>query len=98
MGKIVKGERVVIGGDLNGHVGKDRAGFEEVHGGWGVGARNEAGRAILEAAVAHELVLMNTWFERREGQLVTFSRKDCKTQIDYILVKKDHRKECKITR
>ena len=94
MGKIEKGERVVIGADLNGHVGRESAGFEEVHGGWGFGTRNEEGRAILEAAVVHELVVVNTWFERKEGQLVTFSRQGCETQIDYMLVRRDQRREC----
>jgi len=94
MGKIEKGERLVIGADLNGHVGRERADFEEVHGGWGFGTRNEEGRSILEAAVVHELVVVNTWFKRREGQLVTFSRQGCETQIDYMLVRKDQRKEC----
>jgi len=40
------------------------------------------------------LVVVNTWFERKEGQLVTFSRQGCETQIDYMLMRRDQRREC----
>ena len=33
-------ERLVIGGDINGHVGESVEGYEESHGGWGYGIRN----------------------------------------------------------
>ncbi|KAL4181233.1 hypothetical protein AMTRI_Chr12g236160 [Amborella trichopoda] len=34
---IPNGERTFLGGDLNGHVGKDSRGYEEVRGGYGFG-------------------------------------------------------------
>ena len=34
---IGPGERVLIGGDLNGHVGAESSGYEDVHGGFGFG-------------------------------------------------------------
>ncbi len=36
MQTVTRSERVVIAGDLNGHVGIDRAGYNKVHGGHGV--------------------------------------------------------------
>jgi hypothetical protein len=33
-------EKLFIGGDLNGHVGSTRVGFDGVHGGFGYGSRN----------------------------------------------------------
>ena len=33
MGKVVKSEKVLVGGEFNGHVGSDMGGFGEVHGG-----------------------------------------------------------------
>jgi hypothetical protein len=39
-------EKLFIGGDLNGHVGSTRAGFDEVHGGFGYGSRNQEGEGI----------------------------------------------------
>ena len=37
---IDSGERLLICGDLNGHVGSEIDGFEGVHGGFGFGKRN----------------------------------------------------------
>ena len=34
-------EKLFIGGDLNGHVGTSRYGFDSVHGGFDFGERNE---------------------------------------------------------
>ena len=34
---IPESERIFIGGDLNGHVGKTSGGYERVHGGYGFG-------------------------------------------------------------
>ena len=37
MEKVVKSEKVLVGGEFNGHVGRDMGGFGEVHGGLGLG-------------------------------------------------------------
>ena len=37
-------EKLLIGGDLNGHVGSTNVGFERVHGGFGYGSRSQEGR------------------------------------------------------
>ncbi|XP_066963164.1 uncharacterized protein [Macrobrachium rosenbergii] len=41
LSEIPAEERLIIGGDMNGHVGRTREGIERVHGGWGVGERND---------------------------------------------------------
>ena len=43
----VKDEEVLVGGDLNGHVGRSTDGFEGVHRGYGYGVRNGEGERIL---------------------------------------------------
>ncbi|XP_071687582.1 uncharacterized protein [Rutidosis leptorrhynchoides] len=57
--------RLLIGGDLNGHIGTDVEGYAGVHGGFGYGVRNEEGLSILEFAVTHDLAVVNS-FSRRE--------------------------------
>lgn len=42
MQEIPIAEKVFLGGDLNGHVGRSRENFESVLGGFGVGERDEA--------------------------------------------------------
>ena len=88
---IPEKEMVMLGGDLNGHVGEDKDGFEGVHGGKGYGNRNEEGEMILEFAVAHGLVVMNTCFEKEISKKVTYESGDCRTVVDYILVRQRDR-------
>ncbi|GKB06784.1 retrovirus-related pol polyprotein LINE-1, partial [Tanacetum coccineum] len=56
-------QHLFIGGDLNGHIGTTTDGYTGVHGGFGFGARNEEGRAILEFATAHDLVYAEVTLE-----------------------------------
>ena len=71
MGKVVKSE-VLVGGDFNGHVGSDMGGSGEVQGGFGNGQTNDGGIRLLHWAVGKGLLLMNTCFQKRKSQLITF--------------------------
>ena len=53
-------EKLFIGGDLNGHVGTSRHGFDSVHGGFSFGERNKPGNSILDFALSYDLILANT--------------------------------------
>ena len=46
-------EMLLIGGDLNGHVGENTVGFEDVHGGHGYGNQNPDGVRILDFCLAN---------------------------------------------
>jgi hypothetical protein len=54
-------ENIFVGGDLNGHVGRDADGYDGVHGGYGYGKRNTEGEMMLEFATAMELIVCNTF-------------------------------------
>ncbi|ESN90233.1 hypothetical protein HELRODRAFT_182739 [Helobdella robusta] len=54
--------------DLNGHVGEKTDGFDNVHGGFGYGKRNEDGNRILEFAESHGFYLLNTYFRKSCNQ------------------------------
>lgn len=41
---------------------RDSQGYEEMHGDWCFGERNLAGECIIETALAHDLVVINTLF------------------------------------
>ena len=64
-------EIVIPCGDWNGHVGREAAGYEGVHGGSGYGERNADGDRVLEFAVANDFVIGNTFFVKKE--IVTLS-------------------------
>jgi len=82
-------EKLFIGGDLNGHVGTTNTGFETAHGGFGFGSRNPEGEEVLDFAVAFDLMLANTFFQKRESHLVTFSSGQHTSQIDFILTRRE---------
>ncbi|XP_059389804.1 craniofacial development protein 2-like [Carassius carassius] len=74
---ITTDEHILVGGDLNGHVGEDRGGYDQVHGGQGLGTRNDEGARILDCAEAHDLVVVNT-----------FTSGGHRTQIDYWMIRR----------
>ncbi|GJW50259.1 retrovirus-related pol polyprotein LINE-1, partial [Tanacetum coccineum] len=88
-------QQLIVAGDLNGHIGANADGFSSVHGGFGYGVRNEEGRSILEFAAAHDLVVVNSFFKKRDAHLITFHSGDHDTQIDYMLVRKGDLRLCK---
>lgn len=81
-------ESIFVGGDLNGHVGKESEGFKGVHGGHGYGKKNMEGEMMLEFSVAMDLVVSNTFFMKDDSKKVTYQSGECKSQIDYILVRR----------
>jgi hypothetical protein len=87
-------EKLFIGGDLNGHVGSTRVGFDGVHGGFGYGSRNQEGECILNFALAYDLIIANTLFRKRVSHLVTFSSGQHCSQIDFILTRREDRHTC----
>ena len=88
-------EKIFIRGDFNGHIGATTSGFEDVHGGFGFGERNDSGTSLLDFAKAFELVIANSCFPKRENHLITFRSTVAKTQIDYLLLRKGDRSLCK---
>jgi hypothetical protein len=58
-------EKLFIGGDLNGHVGSTRVGFDGVYGGFGYESRNQEEEGILNFALAYDLIVSNTLFRKR---------------------------------
>ena len=67
-------EKIIIGGDFNGHVEKDKQGYKRIHGGSSFGGRNEAEENILDFAIVFDLIVNNTFFKKRRGKktLITF--------------------------
>ncbi|XP_060179585.1 uncharacterized protein LOC132609551 [Lycium barbarum] len=74
--EVVRGfphsEKLFLGGDFNGHIGSSARGYDDVHGGFGFGDRNEGGTALLDFARAFDLVTANSSLQKREEHLVTF--------------------------
>ena len=69
IGNIPENEMLVIGGDLNGPVGRDRNGFEDVMGIDGYGEKNADGENILEQS--RQLKILNTMFKKEDKKKIT---------------------------
>ena len=59
---ISKEERIVLGADLNGHVGEGNIGDEEIMGRYGAGTRNKEGSMIVDFGKRMDLAIVNTYF------------------------------------
>nr|XP_016500663.1 PREDICTED: craniofacial development protein 2-like [Nicotiana tabacum] len=75
-------EKLIIGGDFNGHIGRLRGGYADVHGGFSFGDRNGEGTSLLEYAKAFELVIANSCYMKKTEHLITFRSMMAKTRID----------------
>ena len=99
LSNIPDSEAVIIGADLNCHVGERENGFEGIHGGKGFGMRNNEGERFLEMAVGLDLFVANTGFQKRTQHLVTYKSGQHESQIDYLLTRKRDRRtimDCKV--
>lgn len=86
MQSIPLDESIIMGGDLNGHVGSTNDKYRTTHGGQGFGGRNEMGESILDFAVAYGLVISIALFQKKEECLITFRSGQSRSQIDFFLL------------
>ena len=82
---------VVLGlGDFNKPVGI-WIGFEDIHGGYGIGIRNLGKRRQLKFCDEKKMGMANTWFSKKKERQRAFSMGGNKTEIDFVLVGKNNR-------
>ena len=92
-------DKIIVGGDFNAHIGRDRIGHRRTMGRHGFGSRNEDGEKLLEFAGSLDLVVLNTFFRKRESQTVTYESGRHRSQIDFVLVHQSSLKyvmDCKV--
>ena len=65
-------EKVFIGGDFNGQIGKEAVNYNSVHGRFGYGVRNESGDILLEFALAKELGIAKSIFRKKDEHLIMY--------------------------
>eukprot|EP00795_Rhopilema_esculentum_P009103 gene9103-16759_t len=86
-----RNDKVIIMGDFNGRVGKNK--FSNVVGKFGLGQRTPNGDRLKEFCKKHHLLVTKTWFEQKESARHTWISPDQRTknQIDYILINERYR-------
>ena len=88
-------DQLIVMGDFNAKVGEKRE--NKVVGPYGMGERNDNGELLIGFCKEEDLVLANTWFERRYKNRHTWESPDgkSKNQIDFILVSQRYRNSVK---
>ena len=95
---ISRQERVVIGADFNGHVGKRNRGDEDVMGAYGVNERNAIGQRVVDFAKRMDMTVANTYFRKKEEHRVTYKSGGRCSLVDYVLGRQEAWKRLEIVR
>ena len=94
-----KEERIVLGADLNGHVGKGNIEDEEIMGRYSAGTRNKEGLMVVDFAKRMDLAIVNTYFKKKDEHRVTYKSGGKSTQVDYVMCRRRNLKKmcnCKV--
>ena len=96
---VRKEERIVLGADLNGHVGEGNIRDEEIMGRYGAGTRNKEGSMVVDFGKRMDLAIVNNYFKKKDEYKMTYKSGGKSTQVDYVMCKRKNLKEmcdCKI--
>ena len=90
---VSKQERIVLGADLNGHVGKGNIEDEEIMVRYGAGTRNKEGSMVVDFEKRMDLAIVNTYFKKNDEHKVTYKSGGKSTQVDYVMCRRRNLKE-----
>ena len=72
---------IVLGANLNEHVEEGNIGYEEVMGRYGAGTRNTKGSMVVDFAKRMHLMIINTYFKKKDEHRVTYKGGGKTTQV-----------------
>ena len=93
IGSVTKEERIVLAADLNGHVGQENIGDEDIIERYGAGTRNREGSMVVDFAKKMDLAIVNTYFKKKDEHRVTYKSGGKSTQVDYVMCRRRNLKE-----
>ena len=96
---ISKQERIVIGVDLNGNVGKGNIEDEKIMGRYGAGTRNKEVLMVLDLKKRIDLAVVNIYLKKKDENRVTYKSSGKNTQVDFVMRRWRNLKEmcnCKV--
>ena len=91
---ISKEERIVLGADLDGHVGD-----EEIMGRYGAGTRNKEGSMVVNFGKRMNLAIVNIYFKKKDEHRMTYKIGGKSNQVDYVMCRRRNLKkicDCKV--
>ena len=77
---------LVVAGDMNAHMGNRQNG-EETLGRYGWGTRNREGQDLVEMLARNQLVVVNSFFQKRESHKINYRTGNNRTEIDLLIVR-----------
>ncbi|GFR73677.1 retrovirus-related Pol polyprotein LINE-1 [Elysia marginata] len=86
---IPVGEKVIIGADLNAHLGEGGEGYRRIQGREGYGKRNVEGQKALESLEGLDMAVVNTFFKKREKQKINYKSGQGQSQLDFIMARRE---------
>ena len=69
-------DNVIVMGDFNGHIGRERNGIKCIIGPFSVGDKNDSGKLVIEFCASNSLSVMNTFFMHDEKHKWTSYRRN----------------------
>ena len=96
---VSKKERIVLGADLNGHVGEGNIDDEEIMGTYGAGTKNKEESMVVDFGKRMDLAIVNTYFKKKYEHRVTYKSGGKSNQVDYVMCRRRNLKEmcdCKV--
>ena len=90
---ISKEERIVLGADLNRHVGEGNIEDEEIMGRYGAGTRNKEGSMVVDFGKKMDLAIVNTYFKKKDEHRVTYKSGGKSTQVGYVMCRRRNLKK-----
>ena len=95
----VSKERIVLGADLNGHMGKGNIGDEEIMGRYSAKTRNKKESMIVDFGKWMDLAIANTYFKKKDEHRVMYKSGGKSIQVDFVMCRRRNLKEmcdCKV--
>lgn len=98
--KVPTGDRLILLGDFNARVGRDRSCWPDCLGEFGVGNQNENGQRLLEFCSRNQLCVTNTYFKGKFMRKVSWKhpRSGHWHQLDLVLTRRKDLKDTSHTR
>ena len=90
---VSKEERIVLGADLNGHLGEGNIGDEKIMGRYGAGTRNKEGSMVMDFGKRMNLAIANIYFKKKDEHRMTYKSGGKSTQVDYVMCRRRNLKE-----
>ena len=72
IGSVSKQERIVLGADLNRHVGEGNIGNEEIMGRYRAKTRNKEGSMVVDFGKRMDLAIVNIYFKKKHEHRVMY--------------------------